>query len=146
MSFMKLLSEMVRQQKLLDKRVARLETLEFTSFVGGWVEIETITVSAGAGVPSVTFQNIPQIYLHLAMIISARTYNLQCSPMKMVFNDDDDDNYWYNIHWLGGDIGACTHSCQETFGVADWADYIHLGHVPGVSFAHPDIFNDLFNS
>ena len=142
---LKLLAEIRRQQKLLDKRIARLETLEFSSYVGGWVEIETITTTIPP-VSSVTFSNIPQIYLHLVMIISARTYNLQCSPMKIFFNDDEDDVYWHNDHWLGGDVGACTHVCTETFGVADWASYIRIGTIPGVSITHPDIFNDLYNS
>jgi len=144
MSYMKLLSEMVRQNKLLEKRVARLETLEFTSFVGGWVEIETITVDAPTN--NIVFGDIPQIFLHLAFIISARQNGQGCGYMRMIFNEDDEEDYWYNSHSLDGDTGACTHSCTVFFGVDEYADCIFIGNIPGVSVTHEEIFADLFNS
>lgn len=144
---LKLLAETRRQQKLLDKRIARLETLEFGSLAGGcWTEIETITVPAGAGVPNVNFQGIPQIYLHLAMIISARTSANVCSSIKVFFNSDEGENYWYNIHRLNGATGAPTHSCSVVFGIAAFASYIGLGRIPGASFGFPELFSDIYNS
>ena len=146
MNDIKLLAEIIRRQKIIDKRIERLETLEFTSYADGWVEIETITVSAVAGVPSVTFLSIPQIYLHLAMIISARTTADVCSAMKIFFNGDEGDNYWYNIHQLDGTTGACTHGCTVVFGTASFAAYIGLGRIPGESYGFPELFSDIYNS
>ncbi len=142
---LKLLAEIRRQQKLLDKRIARLETLEFTSYVGGWEEIETITADAAIGI--ITFSDIPQIFLHLALILSVRSHNVTGSGnMQMTFNDDDAANYWYNKHWFYGDTGACLHRCISLFGTAEFANYIDLGDFPGLSFGGGAMYEDLFCS
>lgn len=145
MSETKLLAEIIRRQKALDKRIARLETLEFTSYVGGWVEIETITVDTPVLI--ITFSDIPQIFLHLAVIISTRCHNSTGhAPIRMTFNDDDTENYWYNKHWLYGDTGACLHRCIALFGTAEFANYIAIGDMPGLSFGGGEMYEKLFNS
>jgi len=147
MSFMKLLSEMVRKHNQLDKRVARLETLEFTSYVGGWVEIETITVDTAATIGIITFSDIPQIFLHLAVIISARCDNSTgAAIVRMTFNDDDGANYWYDKHWFYGDTGACVHRCIALFGTLEFANYIDIGDIPGIPFGVGAMYEDLFCS
>jgi len=144
MNDIQLLAEIVRRQKALDKRISRLETLEFSSYIGGWVEIETIT--ANAPLWSFVFEDIPQTFLHLALLISARLNGQGCGAMKMILNGDDEESYWFNTHSLGGDVGACTHSCFEIFGIGEFEAYIHIGDIPGDSVTHEEIFADLFNS
>ena len=145
MSEIKLLAEIVRRQEALDKRIARLETLEFTSFVGGWVEIETITINVPTNI--FTFSDIPQHFLHLALIISCRSDNSTgSSSLQMTFNDDDAANYWYNKHWFFGDTGACLHSCIALFGTLEFANYIDIGNIPGPPLGVGAMYDLLFNS
>jgi|GEM_PF-5037766 len=133
----------------IDKRVKRLETLEFASVAvggaGGLTEIETITIEVPAS--SFVFDDIPQTFLHLLLIISARSHSMTMQgPMRMIFNEDDTANYWYDKHWFGGDTGACAHTCIALFGAAEFANYIGIGDVPGLSFGGAGVWANLFNS
>ena len=107
-------------QKIVDqgKRIARLETLEFGSASGGggtWVEIETITVNAP--ITTFSFLNIPQTFLHLAMIFSLRgTGSEWFFATYMRLNNDATDHYWYQVCYCQKGTGPdCVWSCENGF-------------------------------
>ena len=119
MSWIRLLSEAVRQNKLLEKRVARLETLEGLSFAaGGWTEIETI-IQTDDTETIFTFDNIPQIFLHLVLIFSLRGYTGAEGVEFLIsqINDDTDDHYWSILEgiWMDAAAGACNQFCTAYF-------------------------------
>lgn len=102
----------------IDARVKRLETLEFASVAGGagaWVEIETITIDAPA--TTFSFLNIPQTYLHLAMILSLRGTGLSWwRAVYMRLNNNSDDRYWYHTCYCQkGTPAECVWSCDSSF-------------------------------
>ena len=68
----KMLGSIVKRNEDLEKRVARLETLEFAALGGGgWYEVGTITAPA-AGLNTFSFTGIPQTFLHLVLLTSLR--------------------------------------------------------------------------
>lgn len=137
MSEIKLLAEMVRRQKELDKRVARLETLEFSSYVGGWVEIETVTVNTT--VNSISILNIPQIFLHLFLMINGRTDQVPCGLLSMRMNNDSGNNYWHHRGQAGG---SCVLGCGTSFTAL--TDRIAMGNHPGTSYSLDPLFDEIF--
>jgi len=117
----KMLGNIVKRNEDLEKRVARLETLEFTSYTGGggWHEIETLT-KADSTELTFSFQNIPQIYLHLALIVSVQAINETAYgiiQLLMRINNDSSNLYWYIVDQLNitGPPYVCNRSCWAAF-------------------------------
>jgi len=98
---LKLLSEITKRMSILDKRIARLETLEGSSFTGGGglVLIERQEVGA-AGTNLITFNNIPATFHQLWVIYYAYAYQGTggFGPIEMRINNDSGNNYdWYDV-------------------------------------------------
>jgi len=98
---LKLLSEIAKHINILDKRIARLETLEGSSFTGGdgLVLIERQEVGA-AGTNLITFNNIPATFHQLWVIYYAYAYQGTggWGPIEMRINNDSGANYdWYDV-------------------------------------------------
>jgi len=116
---LKLLSEITKRMSILDKRVARLETLEGSSFTGGGglVLIERQEVGA-AGAHQITFDNIPATFHQLWVIYYAYAAWVPTTTwihIEMQVNNDVGNNYdWYRatITW---DLGSPTKG--EGYGV-----------------------------
>lgn len=94
----------LRLQKMidaLDDRVERLEKLEFSSsYFGCGVLIEDILLGADAS--PVTFDNIPQNYRHLQLILNYQSGGV---PAYVRFNADSGSNY---------DYGGVRHGVQDS--------------------------------
>jgi len=134
----KMLGNIVKRYEDMEKRVARLETLEYSSFLaGGWVEIETVTVNASVNL--ITINNIPDDFLHLFVMINSRTDSTMCDGLTMIINNDAGNSYWYH---RGYACDACTLACLTSF--TGLATSINMGSKPGASFAGTPLYNDIF--
>lgn len=94
---LKLLSEITKRMSVLDKRIARLETLEYSSVTGGAGGIFCIeTIKLTTPEPVITFPSagtLPQDYWHLWLWYSAKCPNdtpIWGFQPFMRFNDDEE--------------------------------------------------------
>lgn len=121
----------------IDKRVKRLETLEFTTFdSGGLTEIETVTVNAAVDLITIL---IPDLFLHLFVMINGRTDSVPCDLLSMRMNNDSGNNYWHHRGQAGG---GCVLQCGTSF--AALTDRIAMGNKPGPSWVGTELYDDIF--
>jgi len=116
----------------IDKRVKRLETLEFASFAtGGWIEIETQTKDDDIET-SFSFLNIPQNYLHLALLFSVRSAVGTGGLQQLIcrINNDSTDHYWSIIDqlYITASGGACNRLCPGY--IPDKISYWYCFQIP----------------
>jgi len=133
--YLKLLGNLLKRYEDVEKRVARLETLEFTSIFtgGGWVEIETITMP-NSTTNIFTFDNIPQTFLHLALIICTRgaVGNEGIDYILCRVNNDADSRYWSIMEWIYMTaVTGCNQSCTAYFPTKSAFWYAYLQPNPG---------------
>ena len=133
----------------IDKRVKRLETLEFASVavggVGGLIEIETQTKSDDIET-SFSFIDIPQIYLHLMVIFSVRSASGLAGLQQLIcrINNDSGDHYWSIIDqlYITASGGACNRLCPGYIPAKISYWYCFQIPAPGLDDGNdPDCFN-----